>query len=261
MFIFGYAEEGKKFSEKYSAFLEILPKLIDTVNKVCTREFETRKIADHIVYYLGRICAEEDFCEILLMCQNGFGFGGLKLLRGFYERIVTMAYISKNPEEAEAFIGYNAINRWKEVCHAETARVDIGKFKSDVDNIKKQYKLVKNKYPKKSWSSLDIPAMALKSDREILPALYYVCYFKPTMHVHTTLYSILDRLNVGGDSGASYVISDKSAQREMVDTVLRNTHVLMLINLDIQNAFFALSLDDELTARVEDFMVCWGASC
>lgn len=53
MCVFGYAEEGKIFSETYSAFLEILPNLIDTVNKVFSRVFESRGPADGVIYHLG----------------------------------------------------------------------------------------------------------------------------------------------------------------------------------------------------------------
>ncbi len=259
MCIFGYAEEGKIFSERYPSFFEKLPNLVDTMNKVFTRVFDSRGPADHIVYRLGRICADEDFCEILLLCQNGYGFGGLKLLRGFYERIVTTAYISKNTNEAEAFIDYNAIHERRGLCHAKEAGVDVSTYKSDIEDIERRYKTVKDRYPspQQSWSKLDIASMAKKTDREILQALYWVCYYLPTMHGHATLYSIIQRLNAAGEAGADYVISDRSAQREMVDTTLRNTHVLMLINLEIQNAFFDLKLDEEVKARLDDFKECW----
>lgn len=137
MCIFGYAEDGKIFSETYPSFLEKLPNLVDSMNKVFTIIFDSRGPADNIVNRLGRICADEDFCEILLLCQNGYGFGGLKLLRGFYERIVTMAYISKNPNEAEAFISYNAIHEWKELSHAKDAGGDVSKYmsKSEIEDM------------------------------------------------------------------------------------------------------------------------------
>jgi hypothetical protein len=192
-----------------------------------------------------------------------------RVIRGFYERIVTMAYISKNPKEAEAFIDYNAIHKWKEIVHAEKAGIDIKKYmsKSEIDDVKRQYNAVKdnyqghckkckNPYPLQSWSSLGIPSMAQKTDSD-LPALYYVCYFLPTLHGHATLYSLEQRLNTAGESRTDYVISDRSAQREMVDTTLRNAHALMLTNLAIQNEFFELMLDEELKARLDDFIACW----
>jgi hypothetical protein len=175
--IFGYADEGKAFSETYSVFLEKVPKLVDTLNKVFCRTFDSSGPGDGIVYHLGRLVVE-DFLEIMLLCQNGFGFGGLKLLRGLYERTVTMAYIAKNPSEARTFIDYHHIHRSKELNHAKEAGVDITKHISEnvIEDIKRKYDATKDKYKMEickkckttrinfSWSNLDLASMAKKVD-------------------------------------------------------------------------------------------------
>jgi hypothetical protein len=266
--IFGYAEEGRVFSETYSVFLEKLPKLNDTLNKVFIRVFDSRVPADGVVYHLGRLCVE-DFLEILLLCQNGFGFGGLKLLRGLYERTVTMAYIAKNPSEAKTFIDYHHIHRRKELNHAKEAGVDITKHISEnvIEDIKRKWDSTKDKYKveicKKckttrihfSWSNLDLASMAKKVD---LGNLFYLkCYYQPTMHEHASLYSIIERIKDGKEIGISDLIFDESAQREQIPITLSYTHTLVLYNLAVQNEFFSLKLDEELKDRLDDYMVCW----
>lgn len=266
--IFGYAEEGKVFSETYSVFLEKLPKLNDTLNKVFIRIFDSRGPADSVVYYLGRL-GVEDFREILLLCQNGCGIGGLKLLRGFYERAVTMAYISKNPSETEVFIGYDPIHVHKALNHAKDAGFDITKYMSEneIENIERQFETVKDNYQQElckncktthlqqSWSRLDIGSMAKKID-DALGRYYRMCYYEPTLHGHATFSSIKKRL-VRKEDGTGDAIFDESSQRKMVPITLSHTHALMLFNLAVQNEFFDLKLDEELKALLDDFTACW----
>lgn len=58
------------------------------------------------------------------MCENGYGFGGLRLLRSMYERAVTLAYLMRNSNEIEDFLDYflvtqrKTLNKSKEV-HGE----------------------------------------------------------------------------------------------------------------------------------------------
>ena len=268
MCIFGYAEEGKAFLEKYSVFLEKLPKLTDTMNKVFGRAFDFRGPADGVVYYLGKLCAE-DFCEMLLLCQNGYGIGGLKLLRGFYERVVTMAYISKNPSEAEAFIGYDRVHVHKAIDHARNAGFEITKYisQSEIEKQERHFEAVKGNYQQNdckickttrlqpSWSRLDIASMAKKVGHD-LERFYWTSYYEPILHIHATFSSIKKRLVIK-DDGNGGEIFDESAQREMVAITLQQAHGLMLYILAVQNEFFELKLDEELKDRLDDSTICW----
>jgi hypothetical protein len=265
--IFGHPEEARIFSETYSVFLERLPKLSDTLNRVFDRTFDSRGPADGVVYHLGRLCVE-DFGEILLLCENGYGNGGQKLLRGLYERAVTMAYIAKNPNEAEAFIGYTPIHERKELSHAKNAGFDVTKHmsSSDIEDIETRFESVKGRYEEtlcekcgtkrlqSSWSRLDIASMA-KKVHDDLSRLYWMCYFEPTLHGHATLYSILKSVKRGDSVGEA--IFNESAQREKVNIALFCAHTLILFTLDVQNQFFGLKFDEELKARLADFTACW----
>ncbi|HYR38112.1 MAG TPA: DUF5677 domain-containing protein [Methylomirabilota bacterium] len=59
----------------------------------------------------------EDFSEILLLSGNGYGIGAFKLLRGLYERVVTMTYLLQHPEKAEDFADWHLIEKQKLVNH------------------------------------------------------------------------------------------------------------------------------------------------
>jgi hypothetical protein len=63
-------------------------------------------------YCLVRLVIE-DFNEIVQLCANGSTTGGMKILRGMFERTVTACYMDKHPEEVEAFIEYFPVSRYK----------------------------------------------------------------------------------------------------------------------------------------------------
>lgn len=73
---------------------------------------EDRRMAEPVVFYLGRAAAD-DFGELLILCGNGRGIGAYKILRGMYERVVTAAFIAKNPSEGRLFLSYSFIQREK----------------------------------------------------------------------------------------------------------------------------------------------------
>lgn len=51
----------------------------------------------------------EDFNEVLLLCGNGYGIGAEKLIRGMYERAVTLVYLHQHPEYADDFLDYHKV--------------------------------------------------------------------------------------------------------------------------------------------------------
>ena len=110
--IFGYPDQWEDFEKRNAKFIERFPTLKRALDMAFVREFTTNTPADRAIYFLGRLCIE-DFMELLCLAANGYGVGALKLLRGLYERVVTAAYLSKNPEEADLFLDFRFISRHK----------------------------------------------------------------------------------------------------------------------------------------------------
>src|SRR5205823_9017460 len=90
--------------------LKAIDGLADDVPRVIA--FEDNVLANRVIFYLGRIAAD-DFGEIINLAGNGRGLGAYKILRGMYERIVTATFISRNPSEARRFMEEEAIQKWK----------------------------------------------------------------------------------------------------------------------------------------------------
>jgi hypothetical protein len=55
------------------------------------------------------------------LAANGYGIGAQKLLRGLFERALALEYIRQNPEKAEKFVRFAAIQEYK----ASKAAVEV----------------------------------------------------------------------------------------------------------------------------------------
>src|SRR5690349_21169863 len=103
--IFGFQEEWGKFETRNRAFLEAFPRLQKTLELACSRNAQLTEPIDKFVLMFGRVCVE-DFFEITLCCGNGSGHAAQKLLRGLYERAVTLRYLHEHPTEIEDFLDF-----------------------------------------------------------------------------------------------------------------------------------------------------------
>lgn len=228
---------------------------------------QTTSPVDRVIFFLGRVMLEE-FMEILLLCGNGYGIGGHKLLRGLYERAVTAAYLVQYPEEVDAFLRYNKVHLGKMLNH--TAQLfDLKELFAveKIDEIRRDYEEAKREFQEPlckacgttrtqmSWSKLDIGAMAKKAD-EGLAKLYLQCYFMPTLHSHSTMRALFSQMT--HSEGGSGLTFDDQAQREHVDEALRAAHLLILMAIDTQSIHFKLGLNEEIAQCRGDWAEAWG---
>jgi hypothetical protein len=249
------AQQFVSIDSSLEGFASCFPQFCATIDRVFNRVFRTRNLADRVIVSLGFVCLE-DYEEILVLCSHGLGIGGLKLLRTFYERMVTLAYISKNPNEAEQLLEYNAINAGRALNSArDLGQVDLFHIsETDVDRISKAEDEARKKYGKRGrWSKLNLKDMAEKTDPNLL-MLYITCYLFPTYQAHATLSAIETR--TGLDSGGRLKYQPE-AQIKFLHPVLRDSHNLMLWLLFTMNVHFQLHLDDVIKERFSDFPVAW----
>ncbi len=260
---FGFAAEWDAFLARHPRFVEKLKGLTETFQKAFVRHIEMGEPADRVVFFLGRLSVE-DFMEVLLLCGNGYGFGGMKLLRGLYEKAVTLGYIAKNPDKAEQFLEYHYVHQGKQFNHAtKVFPMKEHLSASQIDEIQDRYKKAKGKYQEvvckkcgttktmPSWSELDVLSMARKAG---LDKSYLQCFYDPTLQVHTTFSSIAARFRLGGDGQVTF---DQDAQRKNADSTLICSHQLILYVLDTENGYFKMGLEDEIQERFADFLYAW----
>lgn len=254
-FKFAETNDEAPSENREALFMEKLPKLMETLERIYTRTQHTNEAIDDVMFVLGIQCIDE-FREIVLLCEKGFGIGGLKILRPLYERAVTMQYLAKHPEKVKYFIEYNAVNLGKFYKHA--AR------EFDLENrvpperaveIESQYKDALDAFGKRPWSGLNVLDMAKKAvtdddEQSSLYGLYGLCFFRPTMHIHTTSLSFTDYVEVKDDT----LQIKRNAQQAIAWQTLLSAHAVILHVLKIQDDYFSLDVDEAL---VNDFLEIW----
>ena len=282
----GDAKAQREFIRKNTLFLREYPSLHALLTKVFIRALNTsakdqesehgslsdaevismedRLVAQPVVFYLGRAAAD-DFGELVILSGNGRGIGAFKILRGMYERIVTAAFIVKNPPEAGHFLLHSDIQKGKlwrrlvEIMPEIAQRYTAEQIQDLQDRYQKAQANVKSEYCKKcnqpitqdEWTRVSLDTMAEKADPN-LAALYATCSLLPTFHLHATAFGLESRLRKT-QTGYSFVeTSEKEAWK-----ALMLGHNLILRLLMLQNSYFELGLDSEINERVEMFSYIW----
>ncbi len=227
--------------------------------------FEDKVMADRLVFYLGRTAAD-DFGELLILSVNGYGIGALKILRGMYERIVTAAYIAKNPSEARVFVEDDAIKKWKlwreyvtvmpklKTRYAEEQVRELEERCNRIRAKRKEDICAKCGQPKtqEAWTRVTMPEMA-KRAHSGLSDIYGSCYLEPTFHLHPTAYGLGTRLRQTEEGGYTFnATTEMEAHRAVV-----LGHNLILRLLGLQNEYFALGLEAEIQERIDTFSKVW----
>jgi hypothetical protein len=263
--IVGFPEEWALFLERHPSFHQALKNLQNVTEKTFIRDANLNTPADKIVFFMGCLCSE-DFSEIFLLAANGYGFGALKLLRGFYEKTVTCAFIAKNKDQADNFLQYHFIHRGKLFKHAQGFFGNLENFieKKEIEEAKKQFDKYKSKFQyiscKKcktpslmySWSKMDLASMAKKTG---LDCLYFPGYFHPTLQAHATTSAVINRLKATEEGNVAF---DSGSQPDVADKALVIAHNLIIRALDMQNDYFSLNLDTEFQTLNQDFKAVWG---
>ena len=211
---------------------------------------------------LGRVCCE-DFLEILLCCGNGIGHAAHKLLRGMYERAVTLSYLHDNPAEIDDFLDFHFVNQRKLmiVSNDSMGQVFTEEMKEDIENgfqrVKDRFMIADckecgTKRLNHSWNKLDLVAMAKKTS---LGKLLVPGYFIPLRQSHATVASVFSRMSPTDNGGIAFV---DAAQRQEADNAIRVAHNLVLDVLRVQDEHFSVPGLKELNELcLQDFIDIW----
>jgi hypothetical protein len=225
---------------------------------------EDKYKTDLTVYILGRT-AVDDFSELVILAGNGWGIGALKILRGMYERIVTSAYIAKNPQVSRSFVDSLWIHKekvWKRAV-ALAPSLASKPTQEQVTNLEAEAKRARDRRSEsfckacgqikkvEAWTQLDLASMA-KIAGKSFEDLYLPCYLEPTAHMHATGAGVDARIEHKENAWAYRLDTTKEAQM-----ALHLGHNLILGNLVTQNDYFRLGLDQALQPRFEAFVRIW----
>jgi uncharacterized protein DUF5677 len=241
-----------EFRRAHAVFIEQMPRLWDTINAV-VKPVHDKDLTWHdaIVLSLARM-AFEDFRQILLLCANGETTGGMKILRGMFERVVAARYLDKNPEETEAFINFFPVSRYKEAFAGRDffSEEDLAKLKAERDEVIGQFQISERckhckkeqKRPNHTWTRVDIPRMAELAGVK-LPT--FPGYYFPMQETHVSLASISRRLKPNEDSQS--FTYDETATFDESQITLVTAHYLVLAAVECLRDRF--KLEDLIESR------------
>ena len=194
--------------------------------------------------------------------MNGHGSGATKLLRGLFERAVTLAYLVAYTEKTRRYMHYTAINEHKMIqaarklfCDEEIDKV-LGA--GSVCTIIRQYEkyrpeFLKGKKLARSW---DIPfSEQIEDVGEPFEQYYLAGYLVPTMHVHATSTSVYSRYEPRGDD----MVTREASPKEVLGTLI-HAHAIFFQALELQINLFKLPLVDELAACHAEIPKTWNLS-
>jgi Family of unknown function (DUF5677) len=111
-FEFTQTRHSAAFFKRHPKFDPAFDRLMDLANKCFGRPSGAKDQAEDVCFNLGHTC-RDDYMEILFLALNGYGTGASKLLRGLYERAVTLAYIAKHPGKVDRFLHFAAIQEYR----------------------------------------------------------------------------------------------------------------------------------------------------
>jgi hypothetical protein len=270
----GDREEQDAFLKEHAAFLAHYPDLKKIVEAALCRilppppqsevdrllkleegnpevvAFENKMMADRIVFFLGRIAAD-DFGEILILSGNGRGIGAYKVLRGMYERIVHALYLDKNEEAARRFARQSDVYKLKLANRLAEFGVNLLADFTEQDKIDLADRA---KGAKKDKPLLNLSDMAEAAGENLGP-MYGPCHLEPTTHIHANAFGMERRLLRSPSGGYVYNVGD---YRHHSRRALLLGHNLLIRNIHVQNSRFKLGLDTDVQSCADAFGKIWG---
>ncbi len=258
----GFPDAQKAFLNTYQSLVDSLPNIKSAVDTVIFNAAK-EELPDKVIYSLSRMVFE-DFNEILLLCANGLSTGGMKILRGMFERTVTNCYLVKHPEKTRLFWNFFVVTRRKHIglitqVFPNLLEQDfVDEVVSEYDKVKEDYEVTAcKKCGTKRINFAWLPDNILTMAKEIsgLEATILHCYYRPLEETHPSAGAIVRRVRLSGEDSLTFDFETKPNED---NHTLFSAHYLLLKSLDATMEHFKLDeLREPLEHCVTDFARVW----
>lgn len=260
--VFGHEDEWAHFSDTHGPLMHVvveghkrvLALLKDAQEKAKSEE-------DWMILAIGLACIKE-FEEIVLLCGNGYGSGANKLLRAFYERVVTLSYLVKHPDKIRQFLDFTHVHWCKLLGEARKYHNEAGLRPEEIKQIEIDYQNSKAQFTEDlcktcgttrtqgSWTKKPVGDMASDVD-DILRLAYFNTYLKPTFMIHTTAFGVMEVLEKTPEGKIN--LFGRSRQHEMADNSINLAYILLTQAAIAVNAYFQLAQESLLEKIGKDY--------
>ena len=263
-FEFGETEESNAFFDRNPSFVPFFEKLMAAANKCFGRRATFKNHLEDVIFSQGHTC-RDDFTELVFLAVNGYANGAAKILRGIYERAVTLAYIGDSNEKARRFHRYSGIQAHRSMEAAlklfteeEFEKVagagSIAQMRDWYKQVKPEFQttLCKKCGTTRTQSSWDIDFASMVHKVGDPYRMYFLNgYAMPTLQIHATMVSGFD----GRDREDAPLIQNR---RRECDITLYTATCLFILVMRMQSKIFSLGLDAEIDS-CEKEMEPWEA--
>ncbi|HEY1800137.1 MAG TPA: DUF5677 domain-containing protein [Terriglobales bacterium] len=263
--MYGFPEECHNFDLRHALWNEMMTNLVKALNIAFTRVEVMDSVADKFVYFFGRVILE-DFMEITLIAQHGYGVAAQKLVRSMYEFTVTVNYLHHHPDEAQTFLDYHAIQQNKLLSRIIETFGESIVTPEVIADVRQKAAEVKEDFMipvcdhdgakmrlNHTWNRLDFISMARTTGD--LGTLVIPGYFFPLQHAHPTFGGLTQRLEIMPDGTMSL---KAEAQTDIADRSLMTAHNCIINMLGVQKDHFKLTeLEEPIQTCIRDFFRVW----
>jgi hypothetical protein len=244
----GFPERWAAFNQRNDKFVtDCYPGLVKTAEKMLNRHVSIKTVGDDIIFLLGRT-AFEDYCELWVLAGNGYGIGAYKILRGLYEKVVTLGYLVKHQSEIQRFCDYEIVQRKRLMNRVkEDPHVRARFSKAAYEEIDKAHEAIKGQFldakgRSLSWTLLDTFSLAKKAGYD-LDKISVAGYVIPTLKIHATVSDLAERKAPQGDGTFKF---NNEPQEQYADSALLTATHLLITALFVHEDYFQLGLRQEL---------------
>ncbi len=239
--------EVNSFEQRNPVFMRVLPRLVDLIDAISHRPLHTPDLEGKVLAGVALVTIRS-FRDIVLIARQGIGLGSLQLLRGMFERTITLAHIHAHPETAKDLVDYGAIQYHK---HAKLMRDKLGEEAVSDEKLAEllaRRQEVEQRFKRPlcdragckprlhhSWTPITPYQMAEAAQLDhLLPS----AYSQPTLETHATIASVL---STATDLPNGIGILMSGGQQFEADVAVNIAHQLVLRVLKSVIERFALT--------------------
>lgn len=220
---FGDPEKQKEFINSHINLLESLHALEPALNAALA-SCDTSTLEGRVLYFLGRMIIEDDFNAILILYANGFSNSAKQILRGMFERTVTLAYLNRHPDELGLFYEYGWVDRHKRLPEY-IAQLGDKISQESIKETEKNFERVRGNYLRTvckkcdktvvnhMWSKKDLITMAKECGFKF--EVIQTAYYDALNEAHPKVGALLDRIEVAEDGSLWYKVAPDTKKAEI----------------------------------------------
>jgi hypothetical protein len=238
-----------KFKLEHPEFLHTYEKLYRAIPPLLIDTKPTDDDVAGIVIWQLVSASIHDFDDILLLCSFDRSWGALKLLRGLFERTVTLKYLSQNPAEAEEFLAFDSVD-WDALLSGIEKRFGIPAGVETREHFQKAAQSIKGRFKRCNKCGAGRPtSWTPRSSIELaettgLGHLHFEAFVFPSKFIHPTYFGVR-QISLGMSAPLTNII--------------KITHALTLETALVHQRYFkkdALA-SPTITRGIQDFLHIW----